>query len=222
MIIFIDGADGVGKTTLGTALAKWIGCDYVDVPLHAYIEDGQNNNYNIQETFNNIVKCGYSKNMTDYQKMWLNAIGLIHLKQKYKDNIVVTIRGLTTSHMWNYTEETKELFNFLASQDIGTDYSIALDATDEVRLNRMLNRGLDEEEVRNKKVSHFDIKPSVKHMRDMGYEIDYIDTTNLSIEEVLQRAKGLILESKTIKEGIKKIEEDSKNSTHFEPSELGE
>ena len=47
MIIFIDGADGVGKTTLGTALAKWIGCDYVDVPLHAYIEDGQNNNYNI-------------------------------------------------------------------------------------------------------------------------------------------------------------------------------
>ena len=223
MIIFIDGADGVGKTTLGYALAEWIGCDYVDVPLSAYVADGQNG-YDANETFRNIVKCGYTKDKTDFEKMWLNVLGLIHLKEKYKDSVVVTIRGLTSSHMWNYTPETKVVFDFLASQGIGTDYSIALDATDETRLNRMLKRGLDEEEVRTKKVKHFDIKPSIEHMRKMGYEIDYIDTTNLSIEEVLERAKGLVLESETVKKGIKELEEKSnkgKGSGADEPPPFG-
>ena len=42
MIIFIDGADAVGKSTLAEKLAKWLKCDLIDLPLKQYYIDYSN------------------------------------------------------------------------------------------------------------------------------------------------------------------------------------
>ena len=190
MIIFIDGADAVGKSTLAEKLAKWLKCDLIDLPLKQYYIDYSNSDDLTPIT--KIITTAFSKNVTDEEKIWFNALGLLHLSIKYKDTLAVAVRGIVSSYTWNGKKETKYLFDFLQEHNIGTGISIALDSSDNERLQRMTLRGKGEEEIKLKKVNSFNIKESVDYFKTKGLIIDYIDTTNKSADEVFEISKNFL------------------------------
>jgi len=197
MILYIDGADAVGKSTLAKNLAKWLECDYVDLPLYDYFLDYATIDDKFA-LFKSLVKAGYRDIVSDTEKAWLNALGLIHVEQKYKDKNAVVVRSLISSAMFNKNEETEDLYNFLFEHKYGVGYSIVLDVNDQTRLERMTKRGLGEEEVKNGKVIHYNVKKAMEYSQSKGCNAFYIDTSYLSQEEVFEIAKQAILKNETL------------------------
>lgn len=195
MIIFIEGADAVGKTTLGESLAKKLGCKFIDSPIKELIED-RVSDFDVEKVKKILVTLFYFKDNTQLQIAVSNAISLIHLSEKYKDGCVVVVRGLPTSFMWNGDEETYAFFEFLAKRKIGVGLNIFLDCEDDVRLQRMLNRGLDEPEVRAKKVQHFDLEPMYKFCEINNIKLNTINTNNLDKNQVLLEAMKIVNKEK--------------------------
>ncbi len=204
MIIYVDGGDGTGKTTLGKRLADFYGFEYVDKPLAEFFADkfGQNQNTwsstarqmasehpaEFAEVFEkSYIAASYEETLSDFQRALTTCTYLEYIKNKFKDRDVVITRGLLSSYMWNGNEETNDFYDLMIKKGLGLDVNIALYASDIVRKERMIRR----EETQGipievSETRHFDLHPAVDFAKERGVEITEVDTDGKTHEEVFQ------------------------------------
>ena len=184
MIIAIEGHAGVGKTTLAKALSKELDFEYVKFPL------GELMGLNIESDYSaltNIVKYGNS-----FITAWFLALNDIYALTHYRDKNAVVDRLLLTNYLFNYSDETKDIFELSMKYSGKPDLFILLEASKEIRIQRIKERNPCDMNLNKETSCSAENSALIDLLQKLDYRYDIIDVSNLNKEAVLKKAKKII------------------------------
>ncbi|MGL5625861.1 AAA family ATPase [Cetobacterium sp.] len=174
--IAIEGIDGSGKTTVGTALAEKLGYKFISKPMSEIIG---------KEEYKNCVPK-LNKNQNELVKSLFYACGNAY-SLGLNENIVVD-RHLLSNYYHNFGENNKKLFDVLIEILGKPDLTVLLYCKNTIRQKRMIDRNPEDKDI--EEVFKFN-EVELKKMKDFlnKYKFNYIeiDTTNLTIEETIKK-----------------------------------
>lgn len=178
MHIAIEGIDGVGKSTAAKSLAKYLGFELVEKPLHyLFDEEGDNNYIRIRNEVNKDKNKKYTG--------WFYGLGNIYLYEKFKDKNIVTDRHILSNYCWSGSEETDYIFDAIYKTIGAPTFTFLIYADPEAVKSRLISRDIEDPDL--KKVifipEAYDKMKKVLKKYDMPSLV--IDTTNMTPEEVL-------------------------------------
>lgn len=190
MIVTIDGADGVGKTTLAQKLRDFYNCILINKPIYTYYKNEFGDDWKIladKEMQNNLLD-----NLSDEAKVKFVCKFLVYLKNILpKDKLCIIDRGILSCYIYNGNEQTNYLFDRLIEMGVDFDLSILLDANRNIRKQRLLQR---DKHIEND-ILKLKTEKALEYAKSKNMNIKYINTDNLSIEDVFEQSKSIIDEN---------------------------
>lgn len=134
MHISIEGFDGVGKTTTCQLLAKRLGYEFVEKPLHLLFDEG--------DSFDEYLRIRDKVNACPDRDFTSSFYGLgsLYLYHLYDGKNIVTDRHLCSNYAWSGTKDNKDVYEFLLKK-LGKPYlTIVLYAKPETIQSRLSGR----------------------------------------------------------------------------------
>ena len=187
MIITIDGADGVGKTSLAQKLKIYYNCTLIEKPIYTYYKREFGENWKILA--DKAMQDNLADNLTDEDKVRFVCKFLVYLKNILnKNDLYIIDRGLLSCYIYNGNEKTNHIFDKLIENGIGFDLSILLDADTGIRKQRLLYR----DKKIDSKVLGLKVDRALSYAKSRNMNFKYINTTKLSIDEVFEQSKAMI------------------------------
>ena len=122
MKVAIEGMDGVGKTTVGMAIAERNNMLYRQKPLAEMFD---NNIYAFDD---------------EVMKAWFFGLGNLYSFLEYKDKDVVIDRHFASNYFWNGSERSDKVFHAMIDIIGVPDITIVLYASWNVRKQRLTKR----------------------------------------------------------------------------------
>ena len=189
MIISIDGADGVGKTTLAKRLAEYINFEFIKDPLDEIVRlmgDKQERKEAAQHAKTHVYHSGKTN------KQIANYIGncLLSLRAKASGRNIILDRGMMSASIYNLDDETEALFDgFLKKGAVG-DICIFLYASQDVRYQRLKTRaqttGDIHDDLHNSRVLALDSTRTIEFIKSRNVNSIIIDTSNKNSQQVFE------------------------------------
>ncbi len=179
MHIAIEGIDGVGKTTAARGLSERIGFEIIEKPLHyLFDEDGSTDNYiRIRDE----VNADTNKVFTG----WFYGLGNIYLYERFRGQNIITDRHILSNYCWSGSAESDFVFDAIYRAIGAPDYTFVIYAPPEVIAQRLLNRDVNDSDLR--KLSYvseaYDKMTSI--MKKFNMPGSVIDTSEMSANEVV-------------------------------------
>lgn len=187
MIITIDGADGVGKTTLAQKLKNYYNCILIEKPIYTFYKREFGENW--KTLADKAMQDNLADNLTDEDKVKFVCKFLVYLKNILNNNDLYLIdRGLLSCYIYNGNEETNYIFDKLIENGIGFDLSILLDADTCIRKQRLLHR----DKKIDSKVLGLNVDRALSYAKSKNMNLEYINTTKLTVDEVFEQSKRVI------------------------------
>lgn len=174
MHIAIEGFDGTGKTTLAKNLAKKLEFEYIQKPMSYILGD---------ESYLKAAKY-INATQNELMRALFYSCGNVYALNNFEK--IVTDRHLLSSFFYNYSELTKELYDFLNSTLRKPDLTVLLYCDNKVRKERIIKRNPQDKDIERVDLFNMD---DFKRMQDFLEENNYnfivIDTSNSSEEEIV-------------------------------------
>ena len=186
MHIAIEGLDGVGKTETAKKVAELLKFEFIEKPLHFFTdEEGIENYLKITERINScedkVLRCHFY------------GMGNLIVSKMSQNKNVVTDRHLASNYYWNYTLEGKGYFEELVNNCGKPDYTFILYATPDERRNRMKHRNPHDNDLNRDVFSDEPYEKIKKFIEEYGMNAEIIDTSELSLKEVVEKIVCKIL-----------------------------
>lgn len=180
MHIAIEGMDGVGKTTVARKLASMLGFKIIEKPLHyLFDEEGENRNYiRIRDYIN-------EQTDNDILRAWFYGMGNIFLYHKFKDENIITDRHFVSNYYWCGGKETECIFKCMIDLIGKPDFTFLLYASTKEGARRIKNRDLNDTDITKTKLYPDARKKMEGFLKRYDMEYLSIDTTNLTVQEVV-------------------------------------
>lgn len=191
MKIVIEGMDGVGKSTIAKKLAAKLNYEYYSSPLASLLcYDDQHSDLFLKHLNYNVFIEKNSKLL----KAWCTGLGNIVCMEQSNQNAVID-RYIGSNYVWNFSEETKAMFDLLDECLPHPSYTFILYATPDERRKRIKARNQNDFDLSDDSVFE-DLYPKlIEFMNHYGYNYYVIDTTNkdanLVLQEILDLLKGV-------------------------------
>lgn len=215
MIITIDGGDGVGKTTLATALCEKYNFIYIDKPIHYFLEAKVDENDYRYQIASEVQKRAYKSTNSNDFKAWFTMMSLIYLRDNLdKDKNYIIDRGLLSSFIFNGEEATEDIYKLLTKKGVGFDLSIFLDAEIVTRVNRIRRRNPLDEDLNNKEICSLTADKTVEFATKIEIPFIYIKTDYINkdgvlventIEETFAECEKALMKNEKFLKAIKNI-----------------
>ena len=191
MHIAIEGIDGVGKSTAAKNLAKTLGFELIEKPLHFLFDtDGTDENY-IR------IRNEVNKNKNKAFTGWFYGLGNIYLYEKFKGQNIITDRHILSNYCWSGDDCTDYIFDAIYKTVGAPDFTFLIYADSKEVENRLRNRDLSDPDL--KKVAYIPTayEKIERVLKRYGMPGLFIDTTHLTENEVIEKMK-----TELIKRGI--------------------
>lgn len=200
MLITVDGADGVGKTTLAKRLAKELGFEYQSKPLNAILKIKSKNSIKYKIAWK---VQGLIFNTIDSDKLTANFLcsTLLSYKKKFKNKNAVIDRGLLSSAVYNLNDKTVKTFDKYLKKGAALDLNILLTCSKQERIKRLQKR--NDSDKTDEKVLKLDSTLTENYAKSRNMNCIIIDTTNKNEEQVFQEALQKVKQNKVFKSMIK-------------------
>ncbi len=191
MIITVDGADGVGKSTLVKRLAEHYNCKVIDKPIYTYYER-KFSDCDWKRMANEKMKEIFTSHHSNAEKADFVCKFLVYLKEILTDgNDYIIDRGILSCYIFNGDSTSENVFDKYLEMGAGFDVSILLDASKDKRMERLAKRG-DIADLNNQEVLSLSSEGARKYAAARGLNTHFINTDNLNSEQVFNWAKMVI------------------------------
>ena len=198
MKIAIEGMDGVGKSTIGKALARMNNMKHVEKPLKDLFrvegEDGL-------EPFLRVCKNIYNLD-SEVLKAWFFGLGNLYTIIENQDEDVVIDRHFASNYFWNGSEKSNEVFHSMINLIGVPDITIVLYASWEVRKKRIMGRDKNDKDLTDEEKMVDGYEKMFKFLDKFNIPYCVIDTENKDINTIIDEA-NLIVQNYKIKNKVK-------------------
>ena len=179
MHIAIEGADGVGKTTVCKKLAAKLNFKFIEKPLH-YLFDSE-------KKFASYFRIRDYVNVQDNKifTSWFYGLGNIFLYHKFKGENIITDRHLVSNFYWSGDESSQKVFDCLVDLIGKPHYTFLLYAKEEEVLKRLKNRDSNDPDVSKSSLIPEAYIKMEKFLQNYNMKYKLIDTTELKSNEVV-------------------------------------
>lgn len=178
--ISIEGFDGVGKTTTCQLLAKRLGYEFVEKPLHYLFDEG--------DSFDEYLRIRDKANTCPDRDFTASFYGLgsLYLYHLYDGKNIVTDRHLCSNYAWSGTEGNKDVYDLLVRK-LGKPYlTVVLYAQAETIEHRLCSRDTQDPDLKKIRKS----ETIYRKMRQfcMEHELNtlWLHTDNMSPERIVE------------------------------------
>ncbi len=184
MHIFIEGVDGVGKTSVAKGLAKKLGFIFVERPFSECFNNKMVSYIEIKDELNRIN----SKNLS----CWFYGLNYIYCVSKYKSDNIVCDRGLASNYAWKHDADNEFIIASVLKASKKPDITILLTLDKNVQLERLGNRVDGEKDLF--KVGYSDRVNSVIRtmLEKNGIKYYEMDRTNDSINDTVEKISAIV------------------------------
>jgi len=180
MLIAIEGIDGVGKTTIGKALAKKLKYEFLDkalqkiwnIPLDSYVS--------MRDTLK-------TTNNNEVMSMFFGLNNLLCSIEGYSKNVIAD-RYIITNYFWHGTEKNECIYDAILAVSEKPILTVILKADTETLRKRIIAKETkDKIEKELKKIKNNDeFVPKTKaFLERKGLDYIIIDNDSASIEDVV-------------------------------------
>ncbi len=193
MHIAIEGMDGVGKTTISKKLAVKLNFKFVEKPLH-YLFDSPNkfdNYFRIREYVNNQTNLKFTS--------WFYGLGNILTYHLFENQNIITDRHLVSNFFWSGDETSRPVFDCLIELIGKPDITILLYADEKSIRKRLRKRNKHDEDIKKTHLNQFAIFKMEQFLIEYKMKYFKIDTSNLSLEKVLDKIEIIFKNEEIIK-----------------------
>ncbi len=189
MTIAIEGMDGVGKSTVGRALASMNSMKYIEKPLkdlfkNADVDDGLDSFLRVCENIYNLD--------SEILKSWFFGLGNLYAALENKDEDVIIDRHLASNYFWNGSAKSNEIFQTMINIIGVPDITIVLYASWDVRKQRIMNRNKNDKDLSDdeKKVNGYD--KMFRFLNEFNIPYCVIDTENKNIDTIVEEVNDIV------------------------------
>lgn len=179
--ISIEGMDGVGKSTTCKALAKELGFQFVEKPLHYLLDEGDSvTNY---RTLAKKINSNQDRNFT----AWYYGLNNLFVYNKFKNDNIVTDRHVCSNYAWSGTEYNKDIYDLIIKKIGKPELTVILYASEETIAERLKKRNPEDKDLKRLHNSEM-VYQKMIYFCEM-YKLNYIviDTASLTVEQTVEK-----------------------------------
>lgn len=184
MIVAIEGMDGVGKTTVAKSIEKDLKYKYVKDPLKELLEIDEEHLRKVSDKIFNFDDIRI--------KAWYLALGDIYALACNRN--IVMDRHILLNYFWNGNEESEEIFDTQIKLFGKPDLTILLYASPKVRIKRIQNRNPNDSDLKKENMKLYGYDKLTDFLKKYKYNYIIVNTEELSINEVIEKCKKIIME----------------------------
>ena len=177
--ISIEGFDGVGKTTTCQLLAKRLGYEFVEKPLHLLFDEG--------DSFDEYLRIRDKVNACPDRDFTSSFYGLgsLYLYHLYDGKNIVTDRHLCSNYAWSGTKGNKDVYEFLLKK-LGKPYlTVVLYAKPETIQSRLSGRDSKDPDLKKIRRSEEIYGKMRAFCKENGLNTLWLHTDNMSPELIV-------------------------------------
>lgn len=198
MHISIEGFDGVGKTSTCELLAKRLGYEFVEKPLHYLFDEG--------DSFDEYLRIRDKVNACPDRDFTASFYGLgsLYLYHLYDGKSIVTDRHLCSNYAWSGTEGNLDVYDLLLKKLGKPCLTVVLYAKPETIKKRLTGRDNNDPDLKRIGKSEEIYAKMRRFCEKNGLNTLWVHTDALSPEQIVE----LILErlSKADSDGFSEIQ----------------
>lgn len=178
--ISIEGMDGVGKSTTCKLLAERLGYEFVEKPLHYLLDDSDTDITQYQKVAKR-VNSNPNRNFT----AWYYGLNNIYLYEKFRNKNIVTDRHIVSNYCWSGTDYNKDIYNLILKKIGKPKLTVILYAKPEIILSRLKKRDINDSDIVKVEKSEKAYERMIYFCETKKLEYMVVDTSNKSVEEVV-------------------------------------
>lgn len=178
--ISIEGFDGVGKTTACQLLAKHLGYEFVEKPLHYLFDEGDS----IDEYLRIRDKVNACPDR-DFTSSFY-GLGSLYLYHLYDGKNIVTDRHLCSNYAWSGTKGNNDVYDLLLKK-LGKPYlTVVLYAKPETIQKRLSGRDNHDPDLKKIRKSEKIYGKMWRFCEENGLNTLWLHTDNMSPEWIVE------------------------------------
>lgn len=187
MIISVDGADGVGKTSLAKKLSQALGFEFVGHPLWAMlkIKSKDSKKYKFAHRVQRAI-FRFKESSKLVSEVFCNL--LLRFKNKNRNRNIVLDRGFLSTLIYNLSPKTIKIFDRYVRRGADFDVNILLTCSKEERIERIEKRDKHDLDLKFKKVYNLDADLTAEYAKSRNLNCIVIDTTKKTEQQVFEEA----------------------------------
>lgn len=187
MIISVDGADGVGKTSLAKKLSQALGFEFVGHPLWAMlkIKSKDSKKYKFAHRVQRAI-FRFKESSKIVSEVFCNL--LLRFKNKNRNRNIVLDRGFLSTLIYNLSPKTIKIFDRYVRRGADFDVNILLTCSKEERIERIEKRDKHDLDLKFKKVYNLDADLTAEYAKSRNLNCIVIDTTKKTEQQVFEEA----------------------------------
>ena len=191
--IAIEGADGVGKTTVCKKLAEKLNFKFIEKPLH-YLFDSENE-------FKNYIRIRDYVNAQDNKifTSWFYGLGNIFVYHKFKGENIITDRHLVSNYFWSGDSSSKAVFDCMISLIGKPDYTFLLYANEDTVRKRLLSRDKNDPDIIKTPLISEVYSKMENFLIDQKMRYKFIDSSKFTANEVVDKILAYLSKETKIK-----------------------
>lgn len=176
MIIAIEGADGVGKTTVSKLVAEKLNFLFVEKPLHYLLDNDYDKYIKLRDFFNNQNDRNLSA--------WFYGLNYMLISNIFKNKNIVTDRYFLSMYSLSYSDYNGDIYDLLIKKLEKPIITVILKASSKVIYERLIKRNPFDKDIN--KLYDIDFLYNKMYECVNKYNIPYIelDTSNIDEHEV--------------------------------------
>ena len=190
MHIAIEGMDGSGKTSTAKRVAKIMGYQFVEKPLHL-ITDQDNYFENYMEVINRV------NHMESRFRARFYGLGNYLVSSIAKAGNVVTDRHLVSNYYWNCAED-EEYFKWLVKECAIPDMTFILYVSATERRKRIAERNPDDPDLNRNIFDDSGYEQMKSFLEKYQMKYFFINSDNKGLDEVVQEIVEVINNHSTL------------------------